>query len=411
MTAPHRAPRPAVERVETGPSERTVRAVVLVVLTALLAVALSVGSPSPAAADVRARTSLETHAELLLLLAHDQARSAPGDRVAGNEQPAPMLRPAPELMDAARAAADRMARRGRLEHDPDLRGRLCCSQRVADNVGVATRSGLSGPQRIRAEVDTIMLAWLRSAPHRHNLLDARSERIGVGVSTDAAGRTWAVAVFDTPAVGSASAPVGLPAATDTAGWCAPDASADHLHDLLEDNIHRQAIACLAADEVVRGTAPERFSPGAALTRGQGAALLVRTSLVAEGDLPPRLPGAFTDVRRELSAAEPVERLAAAGVVAGQRDGRFQPHSDLTRGQLVSQLVHLLRHLGELPDVAHPPRFGDVPATHRNAWAIDTGAALGLIDGYGDDRFAPDALIRRDQAATIMARLRSLLEAD
>jgi uncharacterized protein YkwD len=39
--------------------------------------------------------------------------------------------------------------------------------------------------------------WMGSGPHRANILNGGFNRVGVGVATDGAGRTWMVAEFGT----------------------------------------------------------------------------------------------------------------------------------------------------------------------------------------------------------------------
>lgn len=97
----------------------------------------------------------------------------------------------------------------------------------------------------------------------------------------------------------------------------------------------------------------------------------------------------------------IRELARRGYVKGYPDGSFQPGRELTRAEFVTMLVRVLKL--EAPDSGrYAPVFDDV----QGHWAQKTIAAAqhyGLIHGYGDRVFAPDAPITREQLAVILAQ--------
>lgn len=129
---------------------RSLRALVragAVVLGALLAISLlPVGAQASSASDFVSRINAE--------------RASRGE--AG-------LAVRSDLMAAAQAQAERMADKSKLYHNPNLGGSVSHWVLLGENVGY-------GP-----DVATIHRAFMKSAPHRHNILNTAYTEVGVGV--------------------------------------------------------------------------------------------------------------------------------------------------------------------------------------------------------------------------------------
>ncbi|GGI03072.1 S-layer homology domain-containing protein [Egicoccus halophilus] len=106
---------------------------------------------------------------------------------------------------------------------------------------------------------------------------------------------------------------------------------------------------------------------------------------------------FSDVSATATHRLSIELLASEGVLAGYDDGTFRPGQRLTRGQMAAIVT---RAFGL--DNERAPQFTDVAGTHH-ADAIAAAAEAGIIFGYRDDTFRPNATIRRDQAAAMLGR--------
>lgn len=106
------------------------------------------------------------------------------------------------------------------------------------------------------------------------------------------------------------------------------------------------------------------------------------------------------------AAKQIAELAAGGVVSGFPDGAFGPDRRLTR----AQFAVLLQNAMQWSRPAQTPVFKDtVPRWAENA--VAAAAARGVIKGYPDGRFAPDASITRSEMAVVIARALSLPAGD
>ena len=110
-------------------------------------------------------------------------------------------------------------------------------------------------------------------------------------------------------------------------------------------------------------------------------------------------GSFRDVTRGHWAFASVERAAELGLVTGYSDGTFRPDAPVTRAQFV---LMLWRMCGK-PAAAKAASFADASADwYQDAlsWAVENG----YVNGLSDTRFGPDAPITRQQATAILFRL-------
>ncbi|MHC1696215.1 MAG: GDSL-type esterase/lipase family protein [Eubacteriales bacterium] len=72
---------------------------------------------------------------------------------------------------------------------------------------------------------------------------------------------------------------------------------------------------------------------------------------------------------------------------------------LTRGDAVAALVGSLKAVGISAPTSFTP-FADVPVTHKNYATIHAARALGIVSGIGDNLFAPDEIMSRQDFAVM-----------
>ena len=84
---------------------------------------------------------------------------------------------------------------------------------------------------------------------------------------------------------------------------------------------------------------------------------------------------------------------------GHADGTFGADSDMTRAEAAQMFFNLLRN----KDAAVTARFTDVAGTAWYAQAVGTLASLGVIEGVGGGRFAPERSITRAEFAALAMR--------
>ncbi|MEC4807038.1 MAG: S-layer homology domain-containing protein [Jaaginema sp. PMC 1079.18] len=89
----------------------------------------------------------------------------------------------------------------------------------------------------------------------------------------------------------------------------------------------------------------------------------------------------------------IDRLAQRGIISGFADGTFRPEASLTR----SQYAALIAQTFDLPrQLGRSMDFEDVESSFWAAKAIATAAAMGFISGFGDGTFRPDKNLTRVQ---------------
>lgn len=89
-----------------------------------------------------------------------------------------------------------------------------------------------------------------------------------------------------------------------------------------------------------------------------------------------------------------------GIIGGYPDGTIVPYGGVTRAEFITMVV---RYMGyELNGYA---TFDDVPKTFWASKEIATGVRYGLINGMGDNLFAPQSNVKVEHAAKILTTLK------
>ncbi|GGH53456.1 hypothetical protein GCM10008014_21190 [Paenibacillus silvae] len=103
----------------------------------------------------------------------------------------------------------------------------------------------------------------------------------------------------------------------------------------------------------------------------------------------------------------VEDLASRLVVEGEGDQQFAPDRSITRAEFTAVL---LRGLGlHSPENDVTTAFTDVKADSWYENEVQTAVSYGLISGYTDNSFRPNSEISRAEAMTIVSRAMKLVE--
>lgn len=95
---------------------------------------------------------------------------------------------------------------------------------------------------------------------------------------------------------------------------------------------KQAIAAMAARDIVQGTAMNSFSPAAPMKRADFVAPLVRT-LGLKG-IGQENTAAFSDVQKDVYYSAELAIAKQLGIVTGYGDNTFQPDSPISRQEMM-----------------------------------------------------------------------------
>ena len=95
-------------------------------------------------------------------------------------------------------------------------------------------------------------------------------------------------------------------------------------------------------------------------------------------------------------------------LVGYTDGTFGPERDMTRAEVTTMFARLLTEQIEA-DKTYSNTFSDVPKGYWAANYIGYMQQFGVITGYSDDSFRPDAPVTRAEFAAIASRFEKLTE--
>ena len=109
---------------------------------------------------------------------------------------------------------------------------------------------------------------------------------------------------------------------------------------------------------------------------------------------------FTDVAGNYWAADPVQKLATAGLIEGYPNGTFQPDRALSRAELATLLI---KSKGIEPPVVTGKIFKDMPSSHWAARYVKGALDMGLVQGYPDKTFRPNNKITRTEGVVVLSR--------
>ncbi|WP_214626267.1 immunoglobulin-like domain-containing protein [Paenibacillus agaridevorans] len=107
------------------------------------------------------------------------------------------------------------------------------------------------------------------------------------------------------------------------------------------------------------------------------------------------------------AEEDILLLANKLLVNGIGSDRFAPDQQVTRAEFAALIARAL----SLPETAAPDRFSDVQSDSWYSSAVGAATGTGLIQGYTDGAFRPDAVITRAEIVMMLVRAMTYIGMD
>ncbi|MCZ1265709.1 S-layer homology domain-containing protein [Paenibacillus tundrae] len=101
------------------------------------------------------------------------------------------------------------------------------------------------------------------------------------------------------------------------------------------------------------------------------------------------------------AAGYISALADKGVITGYSDGSFKPNATISRAEMVTIIARVL-NLNALATSA-PTSFSDVDSSNWAAAAIAQASSANLVQGLSSSVFSPSVKATRAEAVTIIIR--------
>ena len=109
---------------------------------------------------------------------------------------------------------------------------------------------------------------------------------------------------------------------------------------------------------------------------------------------------FSDVTSDSWYNQTVSTLASMGILKGYEDGTFRPNASITRAEFAAIATRFFEETGATYE---PGTFTDVVGNEWFAGAIADAVNLGLIGGYEDGTVRPNNNITRAEACAIVNR--------
>jgi hypothetical protein len=158
--------------------------------------------------------------------------------------------------------------------------------------------------------------------------------------------------------------------------------------------------------VVPRSAPELRAQFSVAGRQHGCNSSLPSPVILPCPVQPPCPLGFRDVGADDPDAAAVLGMTGAGWVTGYPDGTFRPDQPITRAQLLRVVVRAFG-FPLVADAGRAAHFPDVPPEHPYYAYVEAAYQHGLIRGYKDGSFRPDALVSRGQLAKILVQAAQL----
>ena len=185
-------------------------------------------------------------------------------------------------------------------------------------------------------------------------------------------------------------------------WTEPEEPATDVSEIFIDIApnawYKDAVQYAYDNGLMTGVSANEFAPEATTTRAMIVSILARLENVTSAEA-----AGFADVSADDWYAIAVNWAASAGVVSGTGDGNFSPNAAITREQLAAMLMNYSAWKGEdVSARADLSTYSDQPSTWAEetmSWAV----AEGLINGVTADQLQPQGNATRAQVAAILQR--------
>lgn len=189
------------------------------------------------------------------------------------------------------------------------------------------------------------------------------------------------------------------------------AKADNFTDVSRSDWFYDYVDYVSSKGYFRGTTETTFSPQRNMTRAMFVVVLSRFD-GAKGD---SSQSAFTDVAPGAWCTAAINWAAANKIVEGKGDGTFAPDAPITRAQMCAIINRYLNYYKKNNKVTLSQTGSASAMSDQNtvpSYAVDAVKQCqryGLINGYKDGTFRPNALSTRAHVAAVIYRMADLVK--
>ncbi|MDD4571235.1 MAG: S-layer homology domain-containing protein [Clostridia bacterium] len=174
-------------------------------------------------------------------------------------------------------------------------------------------------------------------------------------------------------------------------------------DVAENHWAHDHIYYLANKGIIKGKTADTYAPGSNITRAEFVTVLARMS---GADLTKYTAASYLDVKNNAWYISAVAWATKVGV-AGGTDGKFNPNANISREEMAAMISRYAAKIAKytLPETNPVANFAD--NTEISFFAKDAVIAMqkaGIINGVGENKFAPKNSATRGEAAKMLAVL-------
>lgn len=155
---------------------------------------------------------------------------------------------------------------------------------------------------------------------------------------------------------------------------------------------------LATENIIKGKSESNFAPDDSITRAELVTLLYRLSAAEEKYEKSK----FSDVTENDWYMQAISWAEEKNIASGMGEGEFKPNEYVTREQTAVFLVRFCEYMGY--NFNHTEEIAFADASVFSDWSessISKAQKYGLINGFEDGLFAPQASTTRAQTAKIL----------
>lgn len=125
--------------------------------------------------------------------------------------------------------------------------------------------------------------------------------------------------------------------------------------------------------------------------------LLTFAMVLSLAIPVTFAADFSDVPTNYRYYDAVQSLVARGIINGYEDGTFKPEATITRAEFAKMVIYAIGLGNMTQDASTVTGFPDVAPEHWAAGVIKIAYDLKIINGFDDGTFKPDENVTYDQA--------------
>lgn len=176
-------------------------------------------------------------------------------------------------------------------------------------------------------------------------------------------------------------------------------------DTAEDSWYCNAVRYVTDFGLFAGTSVAIFEPNVAMTRGMFATVLGRLDERSYGLLSDKVPS-FSDVNSNEYYSKYITWAKENDIIIGVGGNMFEPERKITREEMAQILCNYLKYRAKDIefDLANTGNFSDRSSV--SSWAVnsvDTIYRFGIINGVGNNTFAPKKTATRAEVAQMLNR--------